>query len=104
SLGTASAWNPDFNLRLRDIREVNGSKVYAVGDFTSVGSGSFTRQYIAAVHPDSAAVFAWAPESDSPLTVLYQFNPIVVGGGMTNIGNSGQEGVAAVVESDGTLA
>lgn len=103
SSGAPTAWNPQPDAYVEDLLE-NAGVVYLVGNFSSVGNGSYLRNYAAAVDGSSSAVYTWNPNSDAALTVLYQYNPILVGGGMTSIGGAPQQGIAALVDAVGSLA
>jgi trimeric autotransporter adhesin len=100
--GLATAWNPNAGTASSPAwifsLAVNGSTVYAGGQFT--GMGGQTRNYIAALDATTAAVTPWNPNIGGPyprvLSLALDGSKIYVGGTFASVGAQSRNNLAAI--------
>jgi hypothetical protein len=101
--GNVLTWNPGVHVSTGvDVRAlaVNGSTIYAAGDFTSIGSQS--RNGLAAIS-SSGSVLGWNPNPNTLAYVLaISGSTLYAGGGFTTIGGQSRTALAALDGTSGT--
>ena len=84
---TIVAWNPGTEVLVRALA-INGSTLYAGGDFTTIGGQA--RNKIAALNASTGVVTSWNPNANSDVyAIAVNAGTIYVGGSFTTIGPTG---------------
>jgi hypothetical protein len=107
--GLATAWNPNANNAVNalavapPISGVNGSTVYAGGNFTTI-NGTTTRNYIAALDASTGTATAWDPNANNAVNALViNGSTVYAGGNFTTInGTTTRNYIAALDAITGT--
>jgi len=97
----ATGWDPNANGVVRAL-VVNGTDVYVGGDFTSIGTGAPTRNYVALID-NSGAALGWNPNANDIVRVLVVNGAgVYVGGDFTSIGmGAPTRNYVALIDSSG---
>ncbi|NTU70524.1 MAG: cadherin-like domain-containing protein [Coriobacteriia bacterium] len=103
STGTATAWDPSANTIVMALA-VDGSTVYAGGDFTTIGGA--TRNYIAALDASAGSTgtaTAWNPNANASVyTLAVDGSTVYAGGNFWTIGGAARNDIAALDASAGS--
>ncbi len=91
--GQATSWNPNVNSAVYALA-ISGSALYAGGDFTTLGGGTYARNRLAAIDTDPASATygqatAWDPNMNGTVNALVlSGSTLYAGGGFTTLGGS----------------